>query len=118
MLGLNRKVVFVTGLVALAAVACGGGGNETSSNPSTSSSTGGGGGMGGGGGSGPFQICPEQHVLQSGVIVCDKAFDTAPFVHLPPAGGLNDYYALDCKDFTDRDGNHHPAYQGGLCENT
>jgi hypothetical protein len=106
------------GIAAAVATGCGGGGatdgagGSTSSSTSTGTSTGT--GSGGSGGGSAFAFCPVQHTITTDgqeVIVCDTAFDTAPFVHLPPAetgAGAVDYLALSlCQSFLDRDGKAH-----------
>ncbi|HRI68897.1 MAG TPA: hypothetical protein PK156_31925 [Polyangium sp.] len=64
----------------------------------------------------PYTICAEQHSRTDGVIICDKPFDTPPYVHLPPAAGLNDYMVSDCASLWDRSGNARTTIQGPLCD--
>jgi hypothetical protein len=77
------------------------------------------GGNGGTGGDAPsFEACATQHVGQDGVIVCERAFDTAPFVHLPPSEGKTSYMAMrGCESFVDRSGAVYQAPALSLCAN-
>ena len=107
-------------------VGCGGS-DGPSSGPTSSGAGGGGGassGSGGAGGSGggSVALCAKQHDETAGgdaLIVCDDAFDTAPYVHLPDASATSDVMALDrCTSFIDRDGKQHPpsaAITKSLC---
>src|SRR5689334_22321690 len=87
---MHRALVSVS-FIAFSALSilpgCGGDDTQTTSTSSSSSSS----SSSSNGGFQPFDICAEQHVRDDHIIVCDKPFDAPPYVHLPPAGGLNDF---------------------------
>ena len=106
---MHRSLVSISfiALQALMLPGCGGDDAQATSSSSSSSSN---------GGFTPYDICAEQHLRDDKVIVCDKPFDAPPYVHLPPAGGLNDYMVSDCTSLWDRDGNARSSIQGPPCE--
>ncbi len=50
-----------------------------------------------------FAFCAEQHT-EGAVVVCDKAFDSAPRVHLPPDDGVTVHAAVGGSGLVSRDG--------------
>ncbi len=130
---IRAHVGMIMAMTVMVTVGCGGSATPggTGGGGSTTGSTGSG-GAGGGGGSGggqPFALCPTQHVITTkghDVIVCDTAFDEAPFVHLPPAEAGPphvDYVSMRaCGSFVDRQGKQlelAPGLpSGSLCDDT
>ncbi|MFO0617188.1 MAG: hypothetical protein U0414_31615 [Polyangiaceae bacterium] len=101
---IGTKIGFVSAWLVLL-VACDDGGSDTTSSTSSGSSMST--GAGGDGGAPSFEACAKQHP-SGDVLICDEAFDTTPFVHLPEPTLGEDYMAMiGCDHFVDRDGAIH-----------